>query len=58
VGSAIIGLIRSELKEQDIIKLAGMFEGYRRSGCGIDTQLLIAELEKYVGIHQFEKKVF
>jgi hypothetical protein len=50
VGSAIIGLIRSGLKEQDIIKLAEMFEGYRRSGGGIDTQLLTAELEKYGGI--------
>jgi hypothetical protein len=57
VGHAIIGLIRSGLKEQHIIKLAGMFEGYRRrSGCDIDTQVLIAELEKYVSIREAVQK--
>jgi hypothetical protein len=51
VGPAIIGLIRSGLKEQHIIKLAGMFEGYRRSSRGgIDMQVLITELEKYLSI--------
>jgi myosin heavy subunit len=58
VGHAIIGLIRSGLKEHHIIKLAGMFEGYRRSrrGCDIDTQVLIAELEKYVSIREAVQK--
>jgi uncharacterized protein YbaP (TraB family) len=50
VGPAIIGLVRSGLKEQDIIKLAGIFERDRGSGGSIDMQLLIAELERYGGI--------
>jgi hypothetical protein len=50
VGPAIIGLIQSGLKEQDIIKLARIFERDRGSGGSIDMQLLITELERYAGI--------
>jgi hypothetical protein len=46
VGPILIRLIRSGLKEQDIIKLGELIERYRGSG-RLDLQLMVDEIEMY-----------